>query len=487
MEKILNGSVLNGLNIILFVINRKGLVRKLNYFSYSQLQVRVNDNIFEKIKPLLDYKDNIVALEENEKFEIEKIKINGKVYKVFFFCKKGDEIFVHLKDISELEEYKKIVLHTQRLEILGTLSGGFAHDFNNMLTGILGTFSLLKHRLKCEEIDHDEILQHIDKVEIIAMRAAEVADRILYLSKKRKIEKEILDLRDLVGDVLIMLKNSFDKRIKIEIDMPSYPLFIKCERINIIQILLNLCINAEHAMTIMRKNGEKMGGKLSIKLRETKFDDKDIACISISDTGVGIKKEILNKIFEPFFTTKKDKIGSGLGLSIVKKLTEENNGKITVNSIYGKGTTFNVYFPLENINMLESKVKYSVEKDLVMGTGNILIIEDEEMIANLLNSALSKCGYNVKVTLLPEEGLKWYKEHKNEIDLVILDLLMPGMDGKEVFMRLKKIDDKVKVILISGFVKDDRIEEILKMGALDFIHKPFNVKDLSIKVRKYIK
>ncbi|MGL4370363.1 MAG: response regulator, partial [Spirochaetota bacterium] len=261
------------------------------------------------------------------------------------------------------------------------------------------------------------------------------------------------------------------------------------------QIILNLCVNAAHAMTIMRKPGEKPGGVLTVSIRHIHADS--IFCsshaeafpgwywmISHCDTGVGMDSDTMHKIFDPFFTTKEKESGTGLGLVMAYSIVHQHGGFIQVYSERETGSSFNVYFP-ENSHAEgneDQQEPVSAEK----GTGSILVIDDEEIIRLIAEKMLRECGYDVTLAENGKDGIRRYKEMSKKADVILLDMAMPGMSGNEVYRELKKFDPGVKVLLTSGFRQDGRVEEALKLGINGFIQKPYSLRELSQKIKDII-
>jgi two-component system cell cycle sensor histidine kinase/response regulator CckA len=242
----------------------------------------------------------------------------------------------------------------------------------------------------------------------------------------------------------------------------------------------------------MRDKKEKQGGELKITLNQKQVDrysgTEEKGCkpgmyaqVSISDNGVGIPAEKKEKIFEPFYTTKDKTKGTGLGLTMVKHIINQHKGFMELYSEEGRGTVISVYLPLSLINE-DEKTLIKQNRTLIKGEGYILVIDDEEILRVLSQSILKECGYKVMVAEDGYKGVDLYRKHNDEIDLVILDMSMPGISGKETFIELKQINPEVKILLASGFIKDDRIQDLLNLGLEDFIQKPFDFIELSEKV-----
>jgi PAS domain S-box-containing protein len=402
------------------------------------------------------------------------------------------------RDISERVESQKEkeyiqsqLAHAQKMEAMGTLVGGLAHDFNNFLGGIIGSLDLLKLSFEKEDLKYRDDVQDYLKVAMdSATRSSNIIKQLLTISKKKKLELAPVDINLSLLHVLTICKTSFPKNITLDFNISSEKLIVLAEAGQIEQVLLNLCINASHAMTIMRQDKSFMGGILSVTLSKVRTDESlikinpeaeefnDWICMQIKDTGVGIEENIINRIFEPFYTTKSHDDGTGLGLSISYSIVKQHNGFIHVTSTPGETTTFSVYLP-EFESSEEVKTSKVKERVIINGTGTILIIDDEKIIIDVVTGILSRSGYNVISAMAPEEGILMYKEKFNDISAVILDLSMPQMSGIEVYKELKSINRDIRAVLSSGMLDNETRSDALKLGINDVLYKPFNAVELT--------
>lgn len=398
------------------------------------------------------------------------------------------------RDETEKVKSEQQLIQAQKMEAVGTLAGGLAHDFNNMLGGILGPISLIEQKMTMPEGLNDEDLKDfISMIKMSGQRASELVKRLLTISHRHRISMSPVDLNTLLRHVVKIAANTFDRSIEIIPHYSEKPAMTMADALQIEQALLNLSINSCHAMTTMRGEESRWGGTLELSLstiyadslflkRHPYITKGDYWIIGVKDRGVGIKREDLPNIFTPFFTTKKRGKGTGLGLSMAYSIVKQHKGAITVNSERGVGTTFNIYLPLLK-READPESETARESQISRGKGLILIIDDELVLREMARMMLEECGYQTLVAQDGQEGLKLFKERHDKIDGVLLDLVMPRMSGKETFKRMKMIDPSVKVLLSSGYKEDNRINSVLNMGARGFIQKPYDLETLSRAVK----
>lgn len=385
---------------------------------------------------------------------------------------------------NELEKVQRQLMQSQKMESLGTLAGGIAHDFNNLLSAILGYASFAKEQI---EQDHSQY-RYWDIVEQAAMRAAELTSQLLTFSRG-SIEpgkEEPVNVNRLIDELTRLLANTFDKSVIIERKLSKEEPYVIGNKTALYQAFLNICINAKDAMPD--------GGRLVIEALRFQTDDIFLSShpgsipggyvqINISDTGAGIKKEIIDRIFEPFFTTKESGKGTGLGLAIVYGVIHENKGFINVYSEHGSGTTFKIYLPAGKEDKdaeMEEPTKFYAGKGQT-----VLVVDDEQPLRELCREILEKANYRVITASDGMEAVRIFEENKDSISLIVLDLIMPGMSGHETFRKLKGIKPPVKVIISSGYSPEISLkwaEE--KVDA--FIQKPFRSEDLLKKIKEIL-
>ncbi|MDC7232827.1 MAG: cache domain-containing protein [Spirochaetales bacterium] len=378
----------------------------------------------------------------------------------------------------------------QKMETVGTLAGGLAHDFNNMLGGIIGTLSLIENRLESDDcIEKETLDSYVEIMKDCSLRAANMVQQLLSLSRKQEMTLTQLDLNTIIKNVMKICQNSFDKSIQLNPVYLNRPALIRADGSQIEQSLLNFCINAEHAMTLMRSKGESWGGLLTVSIDPLTTDDYfcqihpearlgDYYVLSVKDTGVGMDMTTVAKIFNPFFTTKKKGEGSGLGLSMVYNIIKQHDGFIDVYTEPDVGTNMKIFLPALSQDEIEEMKKRS-PKVIPRGEGLILVVDDEKAMRQTAQEILTTNGYRVLMAHNGIEGLDQFKEHHNEIDAVLLDMAMPEMSGKECFIEMKAIDPSLKVVLTSGFRQDERVNDLMAMGVKVFVQKPYTFENLA--------
>jgi len=489
-------SILDSLTSMIFLIDSNFKITLANKAIEKLLNMEMveilNKNIFVLIPYIEKFRDQIAKVFQSKQpinvsgIERKHIQGNKSFYNATITPIELVEFsgaVLRIDDVTEMKQKDDQLLQSQKMESIGNLAGGLAHDFNNVLGGMVGSASLLKFSLKSKnKVDTDYILSHLEIIENAGKRATDMVRQLLTLSRKQEYKLAPVDLNQSVKHVMKICINSFDKSIKLEANYLKKYATVKADPTQIEQVILNICINASHAMTIMRSENEKPGGTLRIVLSEftadREFCQLNIAAeeikywkLEIEDNGVGMNDDILTKIFDPFYTTKNEKEGSGLGLSMVYKIIKGHNGIILVNSTPSIGTKFSIYLPL-----LEKQVDFETsktEKLIAKKSGTILILDDEELIIEAEKEMLESVGYKVVSFLKSSEAIKTYETMYNDISAVILDMNMPEMSGREVFKNLKNINPNVKALLTSGYRLDSSLPEILDEGFKGFIEKPF--------------
>ncbi len=489
-------SVLNSIDHSIIVVDSMFRISKFNKFTqhlFVKMFGSVNYDIINKsivsfFSSFSDYEEQILAVIEGVmlfysfKFEVlsydnKKLIFDVQVMNLDTKDLKG--AVVRIQDITDNIEKENKIIQAQKMDSIGNLAGGVAHDFNNILSGIIGTISFLEEELKDKELSSEEIKEFLDLMMISSDRAKNLVNQLLTISKRNKPEYNVFNLSKSIENVVSICENTFEKSVNITSVVENDALLVLGNQSQIEQVVLNLCINAYHAMTLMK--GEKrilnssVGGDLYVTLSKTKIDSNEYALVSIKDNGVGIDSDIANKIFEPFFTTKDKNSGTGLGLSVSYNIVQQHEGEMSYESEKGKGTTFYIKLPISDKRFLNSSRK---DNQIYKGSGYILIIDDELIVRKISKSMLNKCGYRVDVISNGEDGISLI--NKNKYDLVIVDYSMPGASGVQVIKDIVEKEYNCKIIISSGFGSDDRILNIDNVDSI--LKKPYSLYEISKKV-----
>jgi len=393
--------------------------------------------------------------------------------------------FVGVKeDITQRKNLENQVQQIQKMELLGNLTGGIAHDFNNLLTVICDNMEML---LSQNNLTPD-MLDALADVYNAGKRGAALTSNLLLFSRKTTPHFEVLDVHRILDELLKMLKRVFDPSVTLEIIKDALDFNIVGDASQIHQLIMNLAVNARDAML--------GGGKLILKTKNITLDETyckrntnaspgDFLVLSISDNGLGMDAETQKHIFEPFFTTKEVGKGTGLGLAVVYGVVKGHHGWINLYSEKGQGTTFKIYFPL-NPKTNKELLNSSSHEQLPTGTETILLVDDDLNILKLGNHLLTKLGYQVMAVNNGKEAIQLYQEKKSEIQLVITDLLMPNMNGRELINELTTINPMVKIILATG-ADIAQFEGLLKIeGIKCYLTKPYRITEIAHSVRKIL-
>ncbi|MGL5874501.1 MAG: response regulator [Xenococcaceae cyanobacterium] len=436
------------------------------------------------------YQEQLVELEQGWMSVLEKGEWQGELHKL---TKSGDKIVVSSRwtlvrdrhqqpkailavdtDITEKKQLEAQFFRAQRLESLGTLASGIAHDLNNILTPILAASQLLPLKL----VDADKQTRDLLKiVEDSSKRGADLVRQILSFARGVEGKRTNLQLGHLILEIARIAKSTFPKSIAICKDISSRSLWtVSADPTQIHQVFMNLCVNARDAMP--------NGGTLSLAAENVVLDENfakiyldakvgSYVAIAVTDTGCGIAKEVLERIFEPFFTTKELGKGTGLGLSTALGIIKSHGGFVTVESELDRGTTFKVYLPAAE------KIEDEQAEDwgLPCGSGElVLVVDDEDLIRQVADETLSAFDYRVLTASDGIEAIALYFQHKDEISLVLTDMMMPSLDGVTTIRTLRKINQEIKIIAFSGLESNKKLAEAA--GVTNFLAKPFTTQEL---------
>jgi len=398
----------------------------------------------------------------------------------------GRDVTERILAEKEIKKLNKQMLQAQKMEAVGTLAGGIAHDFNNLLQGILGFTQMLL----MEKNGNDPDTAKLKQIEKAAHRASELTQQLLAFSRKVESNLRPVDLNQELEQVRNLLERTIPKMIAIELHLEDHLNVIRADPAQLEQVIMNLGVNARDAMPD--------SGKLVFETENVTLDQEyckahlgarpgRYVLLSISDTGQGMDRETLEHIFEPFFTTKGVGSGTGLGLAMVYGIIKGHGGYIMCYSEPGEGTTFKIYLPVMEgdpaRNETETNRNAAVPEG---GSETILLVDDEEILRDIGKDILEKFGYTVLLAADGESALELYRENPEDISLVILDIVMPGMGGKECLEEILKVNPQAKVVMASGYSINGRVKEVLDGGARAFIKKPYELKQMLAEVRKVL-
>ena len=390
-------------------------------------------------------------------------------------------------DVTQLKKLQEQLHHSQKMEAIGQLAGGVAHDFNNILTGILGYAALLKNSHSSDK----KVLQTAEFIEKHANRAGELTQKLLGFARKGKHRSIQIDLHTATEEALHLLSRTVEKNISLHVKLNAKNPYILGDPVQIQQIILNLAINSRDAMTA--ELGGTNGGQIILSsanlnlepgdpLLEETLPPGNYVEFSVEDTGCGIPRDLLHRVFEPFFTTKDPERGTGMGLSMVYGIVKNHGGTIRIESNLLKGTTVRILLPSlkkKSRRISERKhIRDSIEVTRT-GSGQILVVDDHSVIRDVTARMLRVLGYDVVTARDGIEAIRYYSENAQSVDLVILDMVMPRMGAKECFKEIKRIDPTVKAILCTGYVNNHAVEEIMREGLVGFMQKPYQIDKLS--------
>ncbi len=390
-----------------------------------------------------------------------------------------------VRDLTDELRVQEELRQAQKMEAIGKLAGGVAHDFNNYLTSIIGNAELLR----LANPDNPELAEGAEQIIKASSRAADLTGQLLTFSRKGRLHMKPIDVHTLLDEVIKLLNHSLDRRISVEVERHAYRHWVRGDATQLQNAFLNLSINARDAMPD--------GGALSFQTSDVAIDDDHPRVknaqltpgkylqIAVSDTGGGVEQKLRERIFEPFFTTKEAGKGTGLGLASVYGAVRNHHGLIEMQSRPGHGTTFTILLPVcrapetEGINAAPNATSHS-------GKGRILVVDDEEAIRVLLAKMLKQLGYQADMCCDGLEAVDFYSRHNGEIDLVVLDLMMPRMDGEAAFGRIRTINPAAKVLIVSGFTKNKVVDNLLQNGAVGFLPKPFHLRTIAEEIARHL-
>ncbi len=386
------------------------------------------------------------------------------------------------RDITRVKKIENQLRLSQKMESISTLSGGIAHQFNNALYAITGNIDLLEMDFP----DNENVANYAKEMKDSAGRMIQLTAQLLAYAKGGKYQAKTVSLNDFLKESLLTIKHGIDSTIHVDTDLPQYILNVKIDITQMQMALSNILSNASEAM-----EGE---GSIRVVCRNKMITDKTVidfpelkpgnyACLTITDDGKGMDQETKSRIFEPFFTTKFE--GRGLGMAAAFGIVKNHDGWITVDSELGKGTIVKIYLPVVEAPV-KKDAKPKPKTEWIKGTGTILVIDDEEPVINVSRAMLERLGYRVLEAKTGQEAIDVVKNFDGEIDLAMLDILLPGMGGESIYLLLMKARPNLKVIVFTGYSIKGPAQKILDAGAEDFIQKPFSMSELSEKLKKIL-
>jgi len=433
--------------------------------------VQQSDDAFRLIR--------LAAAGEPQLFEWCAKRSNGEAFWVEVSLKSmapmvEGQVLAVVRDITARKAAEEELRQYQKMDSIGQLAGGIAHDFNNILMGVLGSAELIS--LQTED---PEVKELVGIIVGTANRAADLTSKLLTFSRKGMVIAGTVDMHEICQDAATILEHAIDKRITLKLEFSARRHATVGDRSQLQSAVLNLGLNARDAMPD--------GGTLTVATSDVDLDAQfcsnspfdlepgPFLLVSVIDTGIGMDRQTREKVFEPFYTTKEVGKGTGLGLSAVYGTIAEHRGAVALQSELGQGTSVHLYLPVTTTDSSEDHQ----EPDVVEGSECILVIDDEEVVRDTMGVILKKLGYRILLAGDGEEGVDVFRQRKDEIDLVILDMIMPRMSGQEAFRCLRQIDPEARVLVSSGFAQDDSVGEMLREGCLGFLRKPFRRAELS--------
>ncbi|MFZ2657543.1 MAG: response regulator [Victivallales bacterium] len=386
---------------------------------------------------------------------------------------------------AEREKAESQIRQSQKMETIGQLAGGIAHDFNNQLMGIMGCAEFLYSQL-----DDADLKGEVENILQASRRASDLTSKLLAFSRKGKYLVIPVDIHKLIGEIIAILEHSIDKRIEIRRGLKADPAVVKGDPTQLQNALLNLAINARDALP--------SGGEISFTTEIVRSED--VPCgegkglptggryleICVCDDGIGMDDETVQRMFEPFFTTKPMGKGTGMGLAAVYGTVKSHNGFISASSCLGEGTVCRLFLPI--LEEKECSENAAGTAPVPVSTkSRILLSDDDEVVRNIVSSSLRSLGHDVITCKDGMEAVEYYQSHWKETDLVILDMMMPVMNGKDAFYEMRSINRNIRSLLISGFSIDGEAQELINAGMKGFLQKPFGIKELSAAVEAALK
>jgi two-component system cell cycle sensor histidine kinase/response regulator CckA len=466
-------------------------------FGYTYEDIQKGRDWFRKAYPDTEYRDNAISTWINDQKEYRTEEARPRTFTVT--CKDGEERTIHSKpvmmksgdqlviyeDVTEKQRLEAQLQRAKTMETLGTLAGGVAHDLNNILSGLVSYPDLLLMQLP----EDSPLRKPLSTIQNSGQKAAAIVEDLLTLARRGVPTMEAVDLNEIIGEYLKSPEfeklRSFHPKVAITTELGGDLLTISGSRVHLIKTAMNLVSNAAEAI--------KESGTITLSTENRYIDtpvsgydqvaEGDYVVLSVSDTGVGIPSEDLDRIFEPFYTKKvMGRSGTGLGMAVVWGTVKDHKGYISIESNEGQGTTFTLYFPATRDDRDRGKPLVSVDEYRGRGE-SIVVVDDVKEQRDIASTMLSELGYSVTSVSSGEEAIQYLKDH--QADLLILDMIMdPGIDGLETYRRILELHPKQKAIIASGFSETDRVKEAQRLGAGQYVRKPYTMQKIGVAVRQ---
>ncbi len=387
-------------------------------------------------------------------------------------------VIVIAQNVTEQYRLERQLRHTQKMEAIGTLAGGVAHDFNNVLTPIMGYTEIIRLKLTQDGFGDQAVYDYLEQILKASKRAKSLVEQVLTFSRSIEKKAVLQYLHPIVKEVMKLMRVTLPSTIVIKEKVNERCGRVLIDPVQIHQVLINLCTNAAHAM--VGKHGE-----LTVELDKVSpaGDGRDWLELSVADTGSGIEKEYLDRIFEPYFSTKEKTSGTGMGLAMVHGIINGQGGNITVESEVGKGSIFRVRLPVAQV---ETAMEQVVSWDLQGGSGRILLVDDEEQVVQVTGEILQNLGYEIVGRTSPREALLLFSSAPHDFDLVLTDLTMPGLTGLELSERVKALRPDIPVILFTGYSDQVSKDAAVEAGIAEYCMKPISMRALSRVIGRFL-
>jgi signal transduction histidine kinase/ActR/RegA family two-component response regulator len=425
-------------------------------------------------------------------------KIESSTQQAGLFGKDGDEIvfditaspvkgqdghvsgvIVIAQNVTEQYRLERQLRHTQKMEAIGTLAGGVAHDFNNVLTPIMGYTEIIRLKLKKDGFEDGLVFDYLEEILKASKRAKSLVEQVLTFSRSIEKKAVLQYMHPIVKEVMRLMRVTLPSTIVIREEVNEHCGRVLIDPVQIHQVLINLCTNAAHAMTGMH-------GVLTVKLdkAEEETDGSDWLELTVADTGTGIEAKLLDRVFEPYFSTKEKTSGTGMGLAMVHGIVSRQGGNIKVESTVGEGSIFRVCLP---VAQKESSIEQVLSLgELQSGSGRILLVDDEDQVVQVTGEILQSLGYNIVGRTSSEEALELFSSSPHDFDMVITDLTMPGLTGLELSERLKRVRPDIPIILFTGYSDQISKDAAMEAGIKEYCMKPISMRELSTVVGRFL-